>query len=91
MLLLIRNLSPCSLSVCKLPLFAKWMYLGTEKGNVFIVNLEKFELSGYTIMWNQTIPKSQKMHPGPVTVLEEHPVDPSKLLLGTVFTIYFQI
>ncbi|XP_063676255.1 syntaxin-binding protein 5-like [Bolinopsis microptera] len=71
-----------SLCVCKLPLFTKWIYLGTEKGNIFVVNLETFDLSGYQIMWNQTIPKSQKVHPGPVTALEEHPVDPSKLLIG---------
>ena len=75
-----------SLCVCKLPLFTKWIYLGTEKGNIFVVNLETFDLSGYQIMWNQTIPKSQKVHPGPVTALEEHPVDPSKLLIGTSYS-----
>ena len=38
-------------------------------------------------MWNQTIPKSQKVHPGPVTVIEEHPVDPSKLLIGLSYQL----
>ena len=76
-----NNLSP-SLCVCKLPLFSKWIYVGTEKGNLYMVNLETLVLSGYQVMWNQTIPKSQMAHPGPVTVIEEHPVDSSKILIG---------
>ena len=56
--------------------------MGTEKGNVFVVNLETLTLSGYDLMWNLAIPKSQKIHPGPVTCIEENPVDPSKVLIG---------
>lgn len=38
-----------------LPLQSKWLYVGTEKGNVHIVQTENFSLSGYIINWNKTI------------------------------------
>ncbi|KAK3741618.1 hypothetical protein QZH41_019257 [Actinostola sp. cb2023] len=38
-----------------LPFTCKWLFVGTEKGNVHIVNIEKFEVSGYTINWNKSI------------------------------------
>jgi syntaxin-binding protein 5 len=31
------------------------MFVGTEKGNIHIVNIERFDLSGYTINWNKAI------------------------------------
>uniref|UniRef100_A0A8C7MHK0 Syntaxin-binding protein 5-like n=1 Tax=Oncorhynchus kisutch TaxID=8019 RepID=A0A8C7MHK0_ONCKI len=36
-----------------LPFQSKWLYIGTEKGNIHIVNVESFTLSGYVIMWNK--------------------------------------
>ncbi|KAJ8009637.1 hypothetical protein DPEC_G00090980 [Dallia pectoralis] len=38
-----------------LPFQSKWLYIGTEKGNIHIVNVESFTLSGYVIMWNKAI------------------------------------
>lgn len=38
-----------------LPLQSKWLYVGTEKGNVHVVQIENFHLSGYIINWNKTI------------------------------------
>eukprot|EP00064_Thunnus_orientalis_P021104 superscaffoldBa00006205_g21259 len=34
---------------------SKWLYIGTERGNIHIVNVESFMLSGYVIMWNKAI------------------------------------
>lgn len=34
---------------------SKWLYVGTEKGNIHVVNSEAFSLSGYIINWNKTI------------------------------------
>ncbi|TNN27896.1 Syntaxin-binding protein 5 [Liparis tanakae] len=34
---------------------SKWLYIGTERGNIHIVNVESFTLSGYVIMWNKAI------------------------------------
>ncbi|XP_047740834.1 syntaxin-binding protein 5-like [Hyalella azteca] len=41
-------------SVC-LALQSKWLYVGSERGNVHIVNVETFTLSGYIINWNKAI------------------------------------
>lgn len=38
-----------------LPFQSKWFYVGTEKGNIHVVNIENFALSGYVINWNKAI------------------------------------
>ncbi|KAK3594453.1 hypothetical protein CHS0354_015452, partial [Potamilus streckersoni] len=40
---------------CHLPFQSKWLYVGTERGNVHVVNIETFCLSGYVINWNKAI------------------------------------
>uniref|UniRef100_A0A8C1M8V4 Syntaxin binding protein 5a (tomosyn) n=1 Tax=Cyprinus carpio TaxID=7962 RepID=A0A8C1M8V4_CYPCA len=41
------------ITFCHLPFQSKWLYIGTERGNIHLVNVESFTLSGYTIMWNK--------------------------------------
>ncbi|CAL1261845.1 unnamed protein product [Larinioides sclopetarius] len=65
-----------------LPFQSKWLYVGTERGNVHIVNVESFTLSGYVINWNKAVEISRKSHPGYVVHLSDNPVDPNKLLIG---------
>lgn len=43
------------ITYCHLPFQSKWLYIGTERGNVHIVNIESFVLSGYVINWNKAI------------------------------------
>ena len=43
------------ITFCHLPFQAKWMYVGTDHGNVHVMNIETFSLSGYAIMWNKAI------------------------------------
>jgi len=43
------------ITFCHLPFQAKWMYIGTDHGNVHVMNIESFLLSGYAIMWNKAI------------------------------------
>lgn len=38
-----------------LPIGTKWLYVGTEKGNIYVVNIDTFSLSGYVINWNKAI------------------------------------
>ena len=38
-----------------LPFQSKWLYVGTEKGNIHVVNIESFTISGYIINWNKAI------------------------------------
>ncbi|XP_069961369.1 syntaxin-binding protein 5 isoform X2 [Cherax quadricarinatus] len=65
-----------------LPFLSKWLYVGTERGNIHVVNIEVFHLSGYIVNWNKAIELSRKTHPGPVVHLSDCPVDPGKLLIG---------
>ncbi|XP_033635112.1 syntaxin-binding protein 5-like isoform X1 [Asterias rubens] len=67
---------------CTLPFQSKWLYIGTERGNVHVVNIESFVLSGYVINWNKAIELSRKTHPGPVVHLSDNPIDANKLLIG---------
>ncbi|XP_062857993.1 syntaxin-binding protein 5a isoform X3 [Trichomycterus rosablanca] len=70
------------ITFCHLPFRSKWLYVGTERGNIHIVNVESFTLSGYTIMWNKAIELSSKSHPGPVVHISDNPMDEGKLIIG---------
>ncbi|XP_046729956.1 syntaxin-binding protein 5a isoform X2 [Silurus meridionalis] len=70
------------ITFCHLPFQSKWLYVGTERGNIHIVNVESFTLSGYTIMWNKAIELSSKAHPGPVVHISDNPMDEGKLIIG---------
>eukprot|EP00794_Sanderia_malayensis_P000394 gene394-1028_t len=65
----------------RLPYTSKWLYVGTERGNVYMVCVETFKISGYVISWNKAIEVSCKTHPGPVLEIETNPVDENKLLI----------
>ncbi|XP_024869499.1 syntaxin-binding protein 5 isoform X10 [Temnothorax curvispinosus] len=65
-----------------LPLQSKWLYIGTDRGNVHILHIETFVLSGYIINWNKAIEVSRKTHPGAVVHLSDNPLDLSKMLIG---------
>ncbi|XP_028968265.1 syntaxin-binding protein 5 [Galendromus occidentalis] len=65
-----------------LPFQSKWLYLGTEGGNVHLVNVDTFSLSGYVINWNKAIEITRKTKPGAVVHLCENPADPNKLLIA---------
>ncbi|CAH2233648.1 jg10616 [Pararge aegeria aegeria] len=45
----------CMITCLHLPLQSKWIHVGTERGNVHVVNIETFALSGYVINWNKAI------------------------------------
>ena len=44
----------------------KWLYIGTDKGNVHILNMETFTLSGYKIDWNRLMDPLTKHLPGEI-------------------------
>ncbi|TKR92750.1 hypothetical protein L596_007339 [Steinernema carpocapsae] len=62
-----------------LPFQSKWLYVGTDKGNTYIVNVATFQLSTYTINWNKAIDLSCRTHPGFVREMCVCPDDPNKL------------
>ncbi|TNN13307.1 Syntaxin-binding protein, partial [Schistosoma japonicum] len=71
-----------SLTCGHLPVGSSWLYLGTDKGNVNFVNVQRFTTSGYVINWNKAIDLSQSSHPGKVIQIAESPQDLNKILIG---------
>lgn len=70
-------------SAMSLPFQSSWIYIGTEKGNTYVLNVyNNFSQSGYDIKWNNVIELSQKTKPGKVIHLSDHPLDNSKLMIG---------
>ncbi|XP_054731427.1 syntaxin-binding protein 5 isoform X1 [Anastrepha obliqua] len=65
-----------------LPVGSKWLYVGTEKGNIHVVHVETFTLSGYIINWNKAIEVVRTSHPGAVIALCDNPIDANKLLIA---------
>ncbi|XP_058805121.1 syntaxin-binding protein 5 isoform X6 [Phymastichus coffea] len=65
-----------------LPLQSKWLYVGTERGNIHVLHIETFQLSGYVINWNKAIEVTRQTHPGAVVHLSDNPLDISKMLIG---------
>ncbi|XP_063973492.1 syntaxin-binding protein 5 isoform X6 [Diachasmimorpha longicaudata] len=71
-----------SITSMHLPLQSKWLYVGTERGNIHVLHIETFALSGYVINWNKAIEVLRKTHPGAVIHLSDNPLDLSKMLIG---------
>ncbi|XP_037918905.1 syntaxin-binding protein 5 isoform X3 [Hermetia illucens] len=65
-----------------LPVASKWLHVGTEKGNIHVVHIESFALSGYVINWNKAIEVSRTTHPGAVVGLTDNPLDANRLLIA---------
>ena len=85
------------LSTMSTAIKSKWLFVGTEKGNTHILNLDHFSLSGYIINWNKAIGVHQSAHPGPVSyLLGEHICKLSSLLfsvpsLACTLNVYFTL
>jgi hypothetical protein len=66
-----------------LPYGCEWLYVGMEGGNLYVVNVEEFSLSGYNIYWEKIVePGIRKQKPGSVLAIEENPCDTSKILIS---------
>eukprot|EP00096_Caligus_rogercresseyi_P000369 TRINITY_DN10792_c0_g1_i1.p1 TRINITY_DN10792_c0_g1~~TRINITY_DN10792_c0_g1_i1.p1 ORF type:complete len:1161 (-),score=436.59 TRINITY_DN10792_c0_g1_i1:114-3596(-) len=60
----------------------KFVYIGTEKGTLHVLNLESFSLSGYSIPWNKFMDPLSTAQPGGIIIVNANPADPSKILVG---------
>ncbi|XP_004364348.2 hypothetical protein CAOG_01480 [Capsaspora owczarzaki ATCC 30864] len=70
-----------AISFLHLATASTWLFVGTEKGNIHMVNAETLSLSAFVIYWNHLIPVSVKQPPGRITGIQEHPYDNTKLLV----------
>lgn len=61
------------------------LLIGTQSGNTFLVDLDKFEITDQIIYQDvvlQNIPEDFKFSPGSVEVIAEQPLHPNKFLIG---------
>ncbi|XP_063241015.1 lethal(2) giant larvae protein homolog 1 isoform X2 [Bacillus rossius redtenbacheri] len=61
------------------------LLLGTEGGNIYLLNLRTFEMSETIIYQDvvmQNVPEDYKINPGAVEAIAEQPGNPDKILIG---------
>ncbi|XP_063595424.1 lethal(2) giant larvae protein homolog 1-like [Penaeus indicus] len=61
------------------------LMVGTEGGNIYLLNLATFAMSDNIIYQDvvmQNVPEDYKVNPGPVEAIAEHPTEPDKILIG---------
>ena len=71
-----------NICICHIPTQSYWMYVGTTRGNLYVVDVSTFTLSEYMIYWNHLVELSDKNHPGAVISVEECPMNDQMLLIG---------
>ncbi|KAB7500068.1 Lethal(2) giant larvae-like protein 2 [Armadillidium nasatum] len=63
----------------------KNLLVGTEGGNIYVLDLANFTMTNdiiYQDVVMQNVPEDYKVNPGPVEVLVPHPLESSKILIG---------
>ncbi|CAH1794883.1 unnamed protein product [Owenia fusiformis] len=76
----LKNISACCLSSN-----AENLLLGTEGGNIHLLDVSTFSLSDQIIYQDvvmQNVPDDFKVNPGAVEAIAEHPNDPNRYLIG---------
>ncbi|CAL4059773.1 unnamed protein product, partial [Meganyctiphanes norvegica] len=61
------------------------LLVGTEGGNIYLLNLNTFQMSDNIIYQDvvmQNVPEDYKVNPGPVEAIAEHPLEADKILIG---------
>ena len=72
-------------TVCSLNSTNSLFYMGSENGNVYLLDLKTLQLSSDVIYWNNAtalIQSYARVHPGQVVAIEINPQDSTKVLIG---------
>eukprot|EP00800_Vazella_pourtalesii_P022859 TRINITY_DN9060_c1_g2_i1.p1 TRINITY_DN9060_c1_g2~~TRINITY_DN9060_c1_g2_i1.p1 ORF type:complete len:1034 (+),score=226.35 TRINITY_DN9060_c1_g2_i1:89-3190(+) len=72
-------------TVCSLNSTSSLFYMGSENGNVYLLDLKTLQLSSDIIYWNNAtalIQSYARVHPGQVVSIEINPQDTTKVLIG---------
>ncbi|XP_030840041.1 lethal(2) giant larvae protein homolog 2 isoform X8 [Strongylocentrotus purpuratus] len=81
------------ISVCCLSSDASRLYLGTEGGNIYLLDVESFDLEDHIVYQDvvmqklndspsSSVPDDFKVNPGAVEAIAQHPSDKDRLLIG---------
>ena len=74
-----------NISVCCLTKNKDYLLIGTEVGNIFMLDLKTFQLLDQIIYQDvvmQNVPDDFKVNPGAVEAIAVHPTNPDKVLIG---------
>lgn len=70
---------------CSVQSSGDYLYLGTEGGNVHMLDIKSFQMADaviYQDLVTQNVPEDYKINPGGVEAIAEHPLDPNKMVIG---------
>uniref|UniRef100_T1IK87 Uncharacterized protein n=1 Tax=Strigamia maritima TaxID=126957 RepID=T1IK87_STRMM len=73
------------ISTCCLQSNGEHLLIGTEGGNIYLLDVKSFEMTDHIIYQDvvmQNVPDDYKVNPGAVEAIAEHPTDPNKILIG---------
>ncbi|XP_043243903.1 lethal(2) giant larvae protein homolog 1-like isoform X3 [Amphibalanus amphitrite] len=74
-----------TISTCCLEASGEHLLVGTEGGNIYLLNIASFSLTDNIIYQDvvmQNVPDDYKVTPGAVECVRQHPVFPDKILIG---------
>lgn len=73
------------ISSCCLQSSGEHLLIGTEGGNIYLLDVKSFEMTDHIIYQDvvmQNVPDDYKINPGAVGEIAEHPTNPDRLLIG---------
>lgn len=90
--MVLEEVKSCSLegrlkkiSTCCLQSSGEHLLIGTEGGNIYLLDIRSFEVANNIIYQDvvmQNVPADYRVSPGAVEAIAEHPTNPNKILIG---------
>ncbi|KAL7669248.1 hypothetical protein ACOME3_009913 [Neoechinorhynchus agilis] len=77
-----RTFNKESLTSAHLSPSSKILYIGTQIGNVYILNALTLQLSSYVLHWNKCVGPTVRSRPGSISIISTYPTDHHRLLVG---------
>ncbi|GBM95723.1 Lethal(2) giant larvae 1 [Araneus ventricosus] len=74
-----------NITTCCLPSSGEHLLIGTDGGNIYLLDVKSFEMTDHIIYQDiviQNVPDDYKLNPGSVEAIAEHPSNPDKIVIG---------
>ncbi|GFR33149.1 lethal(2) giant larvae protein homolog 1 [Trichonephila clavata] len=74
-----------NITTCCLPSSGEHLLIGTDGGNIYLLDVKSFEMTDHIIYQDiviQNVPDDYKLNPGSVEAIAEHPLNPDKIVIG---------
>ncbi|XP_054718851.1 lethal(2) giant larvae protein homolog 1-like [Uloborus diversus] len=73
------------ITTCCLPASGENLLIGTDGGNIYLLDVKSFEMTDHIIYQDiviQNVPDDYKLNPGSVEAIAEHPLNRDKIIIG---------